>query len=102
MINKAYVLDTNIILQDITDKIEIINLIPKVINNDIEQFGNKHNEFKLNPMREIKTALEKILTDREFEHRYRLFLTPLVYNDNPKSWNEIKVTLDSIYMQLNT
>ena len=98
LVRHAY--DLNIILQNITNNTEIINLIPKVIDNDIEQFGNKHNEFRHNPMLEIKTALDTIITDKEFEHRYHMFLTPLVYNEEPKSWSDITKTLELIYKQL--
>lgn len=98
LVRHAY--DLNIILQDIIDDTSILELIPKVIENDIEQFGNKHDEFKLNPMQEIEIALDNIINNKEFEDRYQLFLSPLVYNNTPKNWDEVKTTLTDIYRKI--
>lgn len=94
LIRHAY--DLDLIFKQLDLKDQILNLVPQVIQNDIEQFGNKDLYFKENPILEMKTALEYIVESDTFANRYEMFLNPLVYDANPSTWNEIKNQLNII------
>lgn len=97
LIRHAY--DLNLIFKKIDIKGTIFNLIPLVIQNDVEQFGNKNKIFKEDPISEMKIALEFIIESEIFANRYEMFLNPLVYDTKPPAWDEIKNLLTLIGKQ---
>jgi predicted nucleotidyltransferase component of viral defense system len=97
LIRHAYDLD---LILKIGDKEKIRQLVPMIIQNDIEQFGNKDIYFKRDPINEMKTALEHILKDNNYGNRYTTFLNPLVYDPNPPTWEYIKKSLNNIASEL--
>ncbi|MEK8022116.1 MAG: nucleotidyl transferase AbiEii/AbiGii toxin family protein [Candidatus Parabeggiatoa sp.] len=70
------------------------SLVERVIQIDSEQFGNQMPEYRANPLKETAKALLAFNQSHQHAERYRHFLEPLVYSQNPPSWEE---ALSSLY-----
>ncbi len=71
-----------------------------VIQNDLEQFGSKHDDFSKQPINELLYGWEIILNGIVHEQRYNEFTGPLVYNSAPPSWKEVKSLLKSLMKKI--
>ncbi len=100
LVRHAY--DLYVIFKQLEIKNEALNLIPQIIKNDIEQFGNKDLYFEDNPILEMKTALKYIIENNIFASRYTMFLNPLVYAVNLPSWDEVKASLNMLCKEFLT
>ena len=92
LVRHAY--DLHVIFKQLDIKGQVLNIVPQIIKNDIEQFGNKDLYFKDSPITEMKTALKYIIENNTFANRYNMFLNPLVYDIDPPSWDEVKASLE--------
>ena len=65
-----------------------------MIQIDMDQFGNRHEEFRENPSQELKYGLNLLITKLIYKERYKKFIGPLVYHPSPATWDEaIKTVL---------
>lgn len=70
--------------------------IQKVIDLDIKRFGNRHNEFTSDPVRELNFGLTKLNENTVYQERYDKYIVPLIYRDNPASWHEAIESVESL------
>ena len=70
------------------DKNQVESIIIEVIDNDRNKFGNKHPEFNKDPYSELNFGLQNLAEDKLYRNRYENFLAPLVYHDNPPTWEQ--------------
>ena len=68
-------------------------LVDHVIQIDIKQFGNQHEEFRNNPYQELKYGLKLLIENPNYSDRYKKFIGPLVYHPTPATWNEAIKTI---------
>lgn len=69
-------------------------LVDKVIQIDVDQFGNRHEEFRAHPSQELKYGLNLLIMKPIYRDRYKKFIGPLVYHPSPATWEEaIKTVL---------
>ncbi|MCF6766660.1 nucleotidyl transferase AbiEii/AbiGii toxin family protein [Thiotrichales bacterium 19S3-7] len=76
------------------DKLQM--MIRKVIDIDIEQFSNKHGQFKDHPINELQFGLEQLKTNEKYKSRYENFINPLVYSELPPNWNNVLESLSTL------
>ncbi|WP_233588736.1 nucleotidyl transferase AbiEii/AbiGii toxin family protein [Legionella sp. km535] len=91
-----HIYDLHLINQSNADKDKISKLIKKVIEIDINEFGNQHPQFRDDPYKELLYGFEQIQNQEKFRVRYQKFIGPLVYNRNPASWEESMASLNEI------
>lgn len=64
------------------------------------RYKNKHPEFAGDPKKVLSHGLQEIQTKPLHQERYEQFLSPLVYAQNPPSWNEVLGSLEKLYQEL--
>lgn len=90
-----HVYDLHLIGTSLTSFTSIKSLVDQVIQIDVDQFGNRHTEFKNNPRQELKYGLMLLTTKSIYKERYKKFIGPLVYHPSPATWDQaIKIVLD--------
>ncbi|AZM96559.1 nucleotidyl transferase AbiEii/AbiGii toxin family protein [Vreelandella venusta] len=82
------------------DMVALRTLVQAVIQTDVAQFGNQHAQFVTNPASELLYGLWCLQTHPIHQDRYKRFIGPLVYHDEPASWNEALQTLNELAQQL--
>lgn len=89
-----HVYDLHLIGLVLTDFNSIKALVTQVIQIDVDQFGNRHEEFRGNPSQELKYGLNLLVTKPIYRAQYKQFIGPLVYHPTPATWDEaIKTVL---------
>lgn len=90
-----HVYDLHLIGSALTSFNSIKALVDQVIQIDVDQFGNRHEEFRDNPRQELKYGLNLLTTKLTYKERYKKFIGPLVYHPSPATWEQaIKTVLD--------
>ncbi len=75
-------------------------LVQAVIQTDVAQFGNQHAQFVTSPADELLYGLGCLQTHPIHQERYERFIGPLVYHDEPATWNEALQTVNELAQQL--
>lgn len=58
------------------------------IRQDIERYGNQYPQFCNSPVDELIMGLDALRDDPIHEERFGRFVEPMVYGDNPVTWEE--------------
>ena len=83
-----HVYDLHLIGLALTHLNSLKPLVDKVIQIDVEQFSNRHKEFKEHPHQELKYGLDLLITKPIYKDRYKKFIGPLVYHPSPPIWEQ--------------
>lgn len=75
-------------------------LVQAVIQTDVAQFGNQHAQFVTSPADELIYGLGCLQTHPIHQDRYERFIGPLVYHNEPATWNEALQTVNELAQQL--
>lgn len=70
------------------------SMVQRVMEIDVKQFGNQVPEYRDDPIRETTKALLALTKFPQYAQRYKNFLGPLVYANNPPVYEE---ALESVY-----
>jgi predicted nucleotidyltransferase component of viral defense system len=70
--------------------------VHRVIQIDVDQFGNQCNQFKNNPFEELQHGLKLLLENPIHKKRYEMFIGPLVYNPEAASWEDAISTISEL------
>lgn len=95
-----HVYDLHLIINHHPNLNKITELVEKVIQNDILEFGTQHIEFKRSPKEELNFGLEILLNDHKYKDRYERFIGPLVFHPSPASWDEAIKTVEEMAERL--
>lgn len=95
-----HVYDLHMATSDGYDIAALRTLVHEVIQTDVAQFGNQHAQFVTNPADELLHGLGCLQTNPIHQDRYERFIGPLVYHDEPLSWNEALKTVNELAQQL--
>lgn len=71
-------------------------LVRKVIQMDVEQFGNQSRQFRDNPVEELMYGLKLLIERPLYRERYEKFIGPLVYHPAPANWDEAISTVSKL------
>lgn len=82
------------------DMAALRSLVQAVIQTDVAQFGNQHAQFVTSPADELLYGLRCLQTHPIHQDRYERFIGPLVYHDEPATWNEALQTVNELAQQL--
>lgn len=82
------------------DMAALRTLVQAVIQTDVAQFGNQHAQFVTSPADELRYGLGCLQTHPIHQERYERFIGPLVYHDEPATWNEALQTVNELAQQL--
>ena len=88
-----HVYDLHLIGLDLTNFSSSKALVDQVIQIDVEQFGNRHKEFREYPSQELKYGLNLLITNPIYRERYKKFIGPLVYHPSPATWDQAIKTI---------
>lgn len=91
-----HVYDLHLIGLALTNFNSLKELVDKVIQIDVDQFGNRHEEFRAHPSQELKYGLNLLITNPIYRERYKKFIGPLVYHPSPATWEQAIQTV--VYM----
>lgn len=94
LIRHAY--DLVLILSSLNNPEKLKPMVQQVIENDREEFGKKHTEFKKDPNSELLFGLGLLKEDPVYEQRYGSFIGPLVYHPSPVTWKEALTNLKTL------
>ncbi|KTD41826.1 hypothetical protein Lpar_3143 [Legionella parisiensis] len=89
-----HIYDLHLINQSNADMTKISRFIEQVIKIDMEEFGNQHLQFRDEPYKELRYGFKLLQEDIKHKNRYQNFIGPLVYNQNPASWEEALESLN--------
>lgn len=95
-----HVYDLSLIEKSTLDFKKLNEILKKVVQNDLETFGHRHQEFVTNPIKELKHGLNLLNTEAKFKQYYQDFLEPLVYSENPATWETALTSVNSIFNKL--
>jgi predicted nucleotidyltransferase component of viral defense system len=88
-----HVYDLHLMRELLPDTDSIKKLVSKVIETDVQQFGNQSKLFQNNPTEELKNGLNILINNPLYKTRYDRFIGPLVYHPNPADWSEVISTI---------
>ena len=88
-----HVYDLHLIGSDLTDFQPIKTFVHQVMRIDAEQFGNRHEQFRENPIQELKHGLNLLIKNPIYKERYKKFIGPLVYHPTPATWDQAIKTI---------
>jgi len=71
-----------------SDKTALATLVNKVIEADVEQYGNQHPQLVESPFEELNFGLEQLIHNEQFKERYKQYVSPMVYAENPVAWQD--------------
>ncbi|EGP21469.1 hypothetical protein [Halomonas sp. TD01] len=77
-------------------------LVKAVIQTDVAQFGKQHTQFVNSSADELHYGLACVETNPIHKDRYERFIDPLVYHDEPATWNEALQTVNELVQRLRT
>lgn len=95
-----HVYDLHLILKSGVDWDLVIQIFGRVVNQDIEHFGNQHPQFREDHKQELTLGLDILKDDPAFEERFNQFIGPLVYHPDPPSWQAAVDSLVEIHSRL--
>lgn len=82
-----HIYDTYHIQQAQPANIESLSkLVTSAIAIDVERFGNQHPQMTESPVEELRFGLQLLTDEPKFEKRYNSYVSPMVYAENPVSW----------------
>lgn len=58
-----------------------------VLQEDIDRFGNQHDEFVADPAKELGLGLQELEENPIFRQRFNDFVTPMVFNPEPHDFD---------------
>ena len=64
------------------------HFMQECIEQDIERYGAQYPEFCESPVEELKMGLEELVNNPVYKQRYLQFVTPMVFGENPVSWED--------------
>lgn len=71
-----------------SDITKLAALVGKVIQADVEQYGNQHSQLVDAPLDELNYGLEQLICNQLYAERYEKYVSPMVYAEQPVSWEE--------------
>jgi len=84
---------------------ELAALIDKVMQADIERYGNQHTQMVESPLDELRFALALLENDSIHQARYEQYVKPMVYADNKTTREEaflsFKTLVERIFERLS-
>lgn len=84
-----HIYDTFHIQQAKTADIEFLStLMANAIANDVKRFGNQHIQMINSPIDELRFGLELLTSDTKYQDRYKSYVEPMVYAENPVAWDD--------------
>ncbi len=78
----------------------IAPLFRSTLEEDIERFGNQHNELSANPINELKLGIEEIENNPIYRQRFAEFVSPMVFNQQPHDFDACFNTFKAIALSL--
>jgi hypothetical protein len=91
-----HIYDLQLILKSGLNIEETKHLVSKVIEIDMDHFGNRHLEFKDAPVNELTYGLNKLKENQKYRDNYENFINPLVYNETAPSWETVISSLEEL------
>ncbi len=88
-----HVYDLHLIGSAISNFNSLKELVDKVIQIDVDQFGRRHQEFREHPCQELEYGLSLLITRPIYKERYKKFIGPLVYHPSPATWEQAIQTI---------
>lgn len=76
------------LIRDLLDNDVLKELVSRVIQIDVDHFGNQSTQFRDNPLEELNHGLRLLLDNSIHEERYKMFIGPLVYNPQAANWED--------------
>jgi predicted nucleotidyltransferase component of viral defense system len=73
-----------------------------LIANDVKEYGNQHESFKLKPFETLANSLEKIEFDATLSVDYQEKLIPLIFGNNKPNFIEVRSTFIGLAKELLT
>jgi predicted nucleotidyltransferase component of viral defense system len=73
----------------------IVNLVAFVIKEDLERYGNQHDEFYKNPIIELRYGLQCLTNDSKYEIRFNQYVVPMVYGSDRLDWQSAFTVFES-------
>lgn len=77
-------------IEEQTDLLDLKTLTPlfkKVLEEDVERFGNQHAEFVSSPKQELELGLKELGENPVFRQHFQDFVTPMVFNSEPHDFD---------------
>ncbi|MBN3495682.1 nucleotidyl transferase AbiEii/AbiGii toxin family protein [Vibrio neptunius] len=69
------------------DQKALTALFKTILEEDVERFGNQHEEFAVNPKLELQLGLQELEENPVFRQRFQDFVTPMVFNSDPHDFD---------------
>ncbi len=88
--------DLHVIYSEAEPATQCKDLVKQVIKTDRRNFGNRHADFALDPIAELRVGLSLLTTDERHQRRYNQFIGPLIYDAAPASWNTAIETVQKL------
>ncbi len=89
-----------IVNSSVLDLAILDSLFQTVLKEDLERFGNQHNEFVKDPTGELLLALNELEENPIFRQRFDDFVTPMVFNSAPHDFDTCFSSFKSVAVPL--
>lgn len=80
-------------------------LVSKVMQVDVERYGNQHTQMVESPLKELRFALALLESVPSHQARYEQYVKPMVYAKNITTWEEaflsFKILVEKVFIRLN-
>jgi len=76
------------------------SLVAKAIKIDVERYGNQHQRMIQAPIDELRYGLQRLIDDSKFSERYNNYVSPMVYAENPVSWEDALTVFSTLTNQV--
>tara|TARA_R110001583_G_C5613073_1_gene405491 strand:+ start:1258 stop:1602 length:345 start_codon:yes stop_codon:yes gene_type:complete len=101
-----HIYDTHHIQLAQTSNIDVLAvLVGKVMQTDVERYGNQHTQMVEAPLDELRFALALLENDPVHQTRYELYVNPMVYAKNITTWGEaflsFKTLVEKVFERLS-
>jgi hypothetical protein len=83
-----------------SDKTALATLVNKVIEADVEQYGNQHPQLVESPFEELNFGLEQLIHNEQFKERYERYVSPMVYTDHPVTWQDALAAFHKLTLEV--
>ena len=83
-----------------SDKTALATLVNKVIEADVEQYGNQHLQLVESPFEELNFGLEQLIHNEQFKERYERYVSPMVYTDHPVTWQDALAAFHKLTLEV--
>lgn len=83
-----------------SDTTELSILVDKVIQADVEQYGNQHSQLVDTPLEELTFGLEQLIHNKLYQERYYRYVSPMVYVEHPVAWQDAIAVFQTLTLEI--